>query len=138
MLGYTVHVRLLSGNLNTYSVSLNPLWKKYQNCEVQLHGSTRRPINKNCVIYRIYLSVKYSDKEAYLHSLLNLIFWVILLDVLWYSYLVVQNKLSIVIFDSLDYQVGNREMNQLYTTSQVSNITRKTTFSLISWHVFQE
>ena len=27
---------------------------------------------------------------------------------------------------------GNREMNQLYTTSQVSNITRKTKFSHIS------
>ena len=36
----------------------------------------------------------------------------------------------------IDYQLGgNREMDQLYMTSQVSNITRKTTFSPISWHV---
>ena len=33
---------------------------------------------------------------------------------------------------------GNGEMDQLYTTSQVSNITRKTKFSHISWHVFQD
>ena len=33
---------------------------------------------------------------------------------------------------------GNRAINQLYTTSQVSNITRKTKFSQISWHVFQD
>ena len=32
---------------------------------------------------------------------------------------------------------GNREMGRLYMTSQVSNITRKTTFSPIGWHVFQ-
>ena len=32
---------------------------------------------------------------------------------------------------------GNREMDQLYMTSQVSNITLKTKFSQISWHVFQ-
>ena len=33
---------------------------------------------------------------------------------------------------------GNREMDQLYMTSQVSNITRKTKCSHISWHVFQD
>ena len=32
---------------------------------------------------------------------------------------------------------SNREMDQLYTTSQVSN-ARKTKFSHISWHVFQD
>ena len=32
---------------------------------------------------------------------------------------------------------GNKEMNKLYTTSQVSNITRKTNFSHNSWSVFQ-
>ena len=31
---------------------------------------------------------------------------------------------------------GNREMDQWYMTSPVSNITRKTKFSHISWHVF--
>ena len=36
----------------------------------------------------------------------------------------------------IKYQVigGNREMDQPYTTSQVSNITRQTKFSPISWH----
>ena len=29
-------------------------------------------------------------------------------------------------------------MDQWYTTSQVSNITRKTKFSHISWHIFQD
>ena len=33
---------------------------------------------------------------------------------------------------------GNREMDQLYTMSQVKYITRKTKFSPISWHVFQD
>ena len=33
---------------------------------------------------------------------------------------------------------GNNEINQLYTTSQVSNITRKTKLSHISWHIFQD
>ena len=33
---------------------------------------------------------------------------------------------------------GNREMVQLYTTLQVSNITRKTKFSHIIWHVFKD
>ena len=33
---------------------------------------------------------------------------------------------------------GNKEMNKLYTTSQVSNITRKTNFSHNSWSVFQD
>ena len=33
---------------------------------------------------------------------------------------------------------GNREIHQLYTTSQVSNMTRKTKFPHISWHVFQD
>ena len=33
---------------------------------------------------------------------------------------------------------GNREMNQIYMPSQMSNITRKKTFSPISCHVFQE
>ena len=32
----------------------------------------------------------------------------------------------------IDYQGGNREMDQLYMTSQMSYITRKTTFSPIS------
>ena len=32
----------------------------------------------------------------------------------------------------------NREMDKLNTTSQVSNITRKTTFSPTSWHIFQD
>ena len=33
---------------------------------------------------------------------------------------------------------GNREMGQLYTTSLVSNITRKKKISHISWHVFKD
>ena len=33
---------------------------------------------------------------------------------------------------------GNREIEQLYTTSQVSNKTRKTKLSHISGHVFQD
>ena len=33
---------------------------------------------------------------------------------------------------------GNREMDKLYKMSQVSNITRKTKFSHIAWHVFQD
>ena len=33
---------------------------------------------------------------------------------------------------------GNREMGELYTTSQVSNITRKTKCSEISCNVFQD
>ena len=33
---------------------------------------------------------------------------------------------------------GNREMNQIYMTSQMSNITRKKTFSPISCHGLQE
>ena len=32
-------------------------------------------------------------------------------------------------------RTGNREMNQLYTTSQVSNIASKKKLSHISWHV---
>ena len=32
---------------------------------------------------------------------------------------------------------GNREMGQLYTKSQVSNITKKTIISHISWQVFK-
>ena len=44
----------------------------------------------------------------------------------FYSYLKkLPNRLSSTIG-------GNREMDQLYTTSQVSNITRKTKFSHIS------
>jgi len=33
---------------------------------------------------------------------------------------------------------GNKEMDQWYTTTQVSNITRKTKFSHNNWHVFQD
>ena len=43
---------------------------------------------------------------------------------------IIQNRLSSTIG-------GNREMDQLYTTSQLSNITRTTNFSHISCHVFQ-
>ena len=43
----------------------------------------------------------------------------------------ISNRLSSTIGD-------NREMDQLYTTSQVSNMTRKTTFSPISGLVFQD
>ena len=33
---------------------------------------------------------------------------------------------------------GNREMDQWYMTSQVSNITRKIKFSHNSWNVFKD
>ena len=52
-----------------------------------------------------------------------------------------ETKFSFFKSTQINYQVqlgGNRDKDQLYMTSQVSNITRKTTFSPISWHVFQD